>query len=301
MEFGKLSDIDHIDWSLPPVDKKSAGFLASINSTTSEFYLGTPTWGSKTWLGKIYPHDAKSTEFLHYYSRAFNTIELNTTHYRLPSSEIVKGWCEQVPANFRFCPKFPQTISHERNGILDQELLKHWQRALADFSNNLGVSFLQLPPYFSYADRAVLHRFLEAWPSEFPLALEFRHPSWFVHGHVLPALVDYLQNKQIGLVITDVAGRRDVLHSSISSPFVLLRFIGNDLHESDFTRSALWLERIKLWRAQGLKEFYFFAHEPDDIFCPELTEHLVSTYAPELKIDLPSPLWQSQTTQTSLL
>lgn len=300
MEFGKLDNVDHVDWALPPDDKKALSYLPQFQPKPRRYFLGTPTWGSRTWLGKIYPSDAKSHEFLHFYSRAFSTIELNTTHYRLPTTELVKGWCEQVPKEFRFCPKFPQTISHERNGILDQTLLQEWQRALSDFGENLGVSFLQLPPYFSYEDRAVLHRFIEAWPSELPLALEFRHTSWFTNNTILPALVDYLQKKNVGLVITDVAGRRDVLHTSISAPFVLLRFIGNEMHPSDLSRVDDWSERLKHWSQIGLNQVYFFAHEPDDIMCPELSEYVTNKFNEVLGTEWESPLKQGQDKQVTL-
>lgn len=301
MEFGKLDNVDHVNWTLPPDDKKSLSFLQKLKQHKRHYYLGTPTWGSRTWLGKIYPSDAKTNEFLYYYSRAFNTIELNTTHYRLPTTELVNSWRKQVPKEFHFCPKFPQTISHERNGILDQTLLTEWQRALGDFGENLGVSFLQLPPYFSYEDRAILHRFIETWPSELPLAVEFRHSSWFTNNTILPALVDYLQKKCVGLVITDVAGRRDVLHTAISAPFVLLRFIGNEMHPSDMTRVDEWCKRLKQWFELGLNQVYFFAHEPDDIMCPELTSYIVEKYNRELGTKWVNPLWQARDKQTSLL
>lgn len=301
MEFGKLDNIEHVDWTLPPDDKKSLSFLANLKAEKPQYYLGTPSWGSRSWLGKIYPKDAKPNEFLHFYSRAFSTIELNTTHYRLPTTDLVKGWCEQVPKSFRFCPKFPQTISHEKNGTLDQTLLTQWQRALNDFGDNLGVSFLQLPPYFSYEDRAILHRFLELWPSELPLAIEFRHNSWFTNNTLLPALVDYLQSKNIGLVILDVAGRRDLLHTSITAPFMLLRLIGNDMHPSDNTRVDAWSKKITEWSASGLHQVYFFAHEPDDLKCPEFTSYIVERFNRDLSTNWVDPLWQARDMQTSLL
>jgi uncharacterized protein YecE (DUF72 family) len=289
MEFGKLPSVDGIDWSLPADDPLSLSYLEKLPKRPSHWYLGTPSWGSRTWLGRIYPKEAKQNEFLHYYSRAFNTIELNTTHYRLPTTEIVSEWISQVPEGFRFCPKFPQTISHARNGLLDQVLMKEWQRALSDFGQYLGVSFLQLSPHFDYSQKSVLHQFLKVWPKELPLALEFRHPSWFQSGRLLPALVDYLQKTGIGLVITDVAGRRDVLHTSITAPFVLLRFIGNDLHPSDYSRVSTWCERLKKWSDRGLTQVYFFAHEPDDIACPELASFVVETFNREVQADWSNP------------
>jgi uncharacterized protein YecE (DUF72 family) len=71
-------------------------------------------------------------------------------------------------------------------------------------------------------------------------------------------------------VITDVAGRRDVAHMALTSGQVLVRFVGNDLHPTDFTRLDDWAERLTDWFSRGLKECYFFTHEPDNLLAPDL-------------------------------
>lgn len=276
MEFGKVDNIDHVNWSLPKDDPQTRIFLNSL-SKDSEclFYVGAPSWGASEWLGRIYPPKTKTADFLFHYSRNFNCIELNTTHYRIPTTEMVKNWCGQVPETFHFCPKIYKEISHTRNGLRNKELLKEQYRSLADFEENLGPSFIQLPPYFTYENKVELFHFLEAWPSEFELLLEFRHSSWFSDNQILEPLVLYLQKKNIGIVITDVAGRRDVLHLSISAPFSMLRFIGNDLHKSDFERSLAWSKKLAEWKGYGLKKFYFMVHEADLALVPEMTDRVI--------------------------
>lgn len=276
MEFGKVDNIDHVNWSLPKDDPQTRIFLNSL-SKDSEclFYVGAPSWGASEWLGRIYPPKTKSADFLFHYSRNFNCIELNTTHYRIPTTEMVKNWCGQVPETFHFCPKIYKEISHTRNGLRNKELLKEQYRSLADFEEYLGPSFIQLPPYFTYENKVELFHFLEAWPSEFELLLEFRHSSWFSDNQILEPLVLYLQKKNIGIVITDVAGRRDVLHLSISAPFSMLRFIGNDLHKSDFERSLAWSKKLAEWKEYGLKKFYFMVHEADLALVPEMTDRVI--------------------------
>lgn len=293
MEFGKLESVDHIDWSLPADSPLTLSYLQKLPRKSPCWYLGTPSWGSRTWLGKIYPREAKSAEFLHYYSRAFNTIELNTTHYRIPDEEQVRVWCKEVPSGFLFCPKFPQVISHQPNGLQDVSAVRDWQKSLSHFQGNLGISWIQLPPYFDYSQRGLFHRFLEQWPKEFPLAVEFRHSSWFENGVLLPALVQYLQTRSIGLVITDVAGRRDVLHASVSAPFVLLRLIGNELHPSDYERAELWCHRLRSWTQQGLEKVFLFAHQPDDIKCPEYSSYLVTLFNQRTQAHWVDPLHQA--------
>lgn len=282
MEFGKIANpekIEKIHWELPSEDALTEPFLNQLRTAETNktnFYIGAPAWGHKDWVGRIYPPKTPSSEYLYYYSRNFNCIELNTTHYRIPATENVSGWIKKVPKDFLFLPKIPQIISHDQNGLRDTQRLGEWIKAIDMFGVNLGPCFLQLPPTFSYSYKFELFQFLKSWPDTFELMLELRHPSWFQDGHILAPLVEYLQSRKIGLVITDVAGRRDVLHSSISAPFSMLRFIGNDMHESDFNRAKSWSEKINNWQKMGLKKFFFIIHQPDDIKIPEMADWIIS-------------------------
>ena len=296
MEFGKISNIENVPWALPEDVATSLQFLKTLNSTAAtKYYIGTPAWGHKEWVGKIYPPKTKAADFLFHYSRNFNTIELNTTHYRIPTADQAMKWREQVPSEFRFCPKLNQDISHSETGMLNKLLLKEWFSFLEKMGGHLGPCFAQFPPHFDYSRKAVLFHFLQQWPEEFELALEFRHPSWFDNGKILPDLEKYLQGRRIGLVITDVAGRRDVLHTSLSSSFTMLRFIGNDLHASDFTRAQDWSQRLHQWSAHGLQRVFYFVHEPDDIKAPEMAQFVIRSLNEEAGADLEPLHWQHLT------
>lgn len=275
MEFGKLSDVEGVNWELPPTDPLAFKGIPP-QSPSTQFYLGAPAWGHRVWVGKFYPDKTKPSEFLREYAIRFNTIELNTTHYRVPSLQQAQEWADETPAGFLFCPKIFQGISHQNAGLLDTALLKDWLVGIGGFGEKLGPSFLQLPPYFDYSRKTELFRFLQAWPNSFKLALEFRHPSWFENKCLLPALTEYLQGRGIGAVITDVAGRRDVLHASVTAPFTLIRFIANDLHRSDFSRCEAWAKRLGEWRDQGLQQAFFIIHEPDDVMAPEMGKEAIT-------------------------
>lgn len=300
MEFGKLNNIENVNWSLPADEPASMAFLKSLPSDReSRFYIGTPAWGHREWVGKIYTAHAKAADYLSYYAQSFNTIELNTTHYRIPTAEQCRKWQDQVSAreDFLFCPKVFQGLSHAPGGLHNKTLISEWLGFLKSLQPRLGPCFLQLPPHFDYSKKAALFYFLEQWPSEFPLSLEFRHPTWLQGPRILPALEKYLRHKNIGLVITDVAGRRDLLHTSITADFVLLRFIGNDLHPTDFTRAESWSERFATWTSRGLSRVFFFAHEPDDIHAPELAQAVVLALNENCAASLPLLQWQSVQTQ----
>ncbi|MDQ3291718.1 MAG: DUF72 domain-containing protein, partial [Bacteroidota bacterium] len=87
MDFGKVKHPEAINFMLPPASPETQHLLAKLTPVTylkPKIYLGCPTWANKDWLGSYYPAGLPAKEYLHYYSQQFNTIELNTTHYRIP-------------------------------------------------------------------------------------------------------------------------------------------------------------------------------------------------------------------------
>lgn len=122
-------------------------------------YLGCAVWSYKGWVGNLYPRKSKSSDFLHLYSQHFNTVEGNTTFYAVPSPEKVASWVQKTVPGFKFCPKFPQTFTHQ--GLLqpcipDGLNFIERMRGLGDRASacraqhdRLGVIFAQLPPSYS--------------------------------------------------------------------------------------------------------------------------------------------------------
>ena len=277
MKFGKLQDISQVNFELPPSPTANAALLEGRSPVGADFrfYTGCTGWSMTEWVGKWYPKGTKAKDFLHHYSRQFNTIEFNTTHYRIPTPEQVQKWCAQVPEDFRFCPKVPQRISHSQNlGLGTDQLPLFWQ-SLEEMGTFLGACFMQLPPYFEFDRLADLERFLRAWPAAFPLAVELRHPSWFDSEDHIDEWSALFAALNIATVITDVAGRRDVLHQRLTSTMTMIRFVGNGLHPTDYERIRAWCHQLEAWRELGLETVYFFPHEPDNLLAPEMTEFLV--------------------------
>ena len=276
MKFGKLQDISPVNFSLPndPVGTKS--ILNSLSVATNPIlYVGCTGWSMKEWVGKVYPSNAKTKEYLTHYAKQFNTIELNTTHYRIPNFETIQKWKKESTTDFRFCPKIPQSISHSSGMGLNDGKLKAFCESIQQLDEKMGCCFTQMPPYFDTGRLAVLATFLDQFPSTIPLAIEVRHESWFRNENSLLPLVELVKEKNCALVITDVAGRRDVLHQQLTNTVAMIRFVGNDLHPTDYSRIDEWVLRLKDWFAQGVLEVYFFTHEPDNIKAPDLAKYLV--------------------------
>ena len=283
MKFAKLPSVDNVDFSLPPEPPQNEEVLSALpRPTRQHIYIGGTGYNVKHWVGSLYPFGAKDRDFLRYYGTQFNTIEHNTTHYRIPDAATVARWKEETPADFRYCPKIPQTISHARDLGVYSGLIQVFCEAIKDLDEKMGCCFMQLPPHFSTREIPILERFIERWDRQIPLAIEARHESFFEPTVAAETFFQMLQENNIATVITDVAGRRDVCHMRLTNRRVLVRFVGNELHPSDYERVGAWSERLHFWLEAGLHEVYFFTHEPDDVLVPELAEFTLKTFLGEM-------------------
>ncbi|TGE19701.1 DUF72 domain-containing protein [Hymenobacter elongatus] len=271
MDFGRLSDLRYVDFCLPADHPDTAAVLRRAQAAPPAMpaiYVGCPIWTNKAWLGSYFPAGIKDADYLHHYARQFNSIELNTTHYRIPDAPMVRKWREAVPEEFRFCPKLPQSISHTKELYNADELTTTFCRAISGLEQRLGVAFLQLPPTFGPEHLPRLERYLLDFPDYVPLAVELRHPAWFADAGLRDSVFAMLEALGKTLVLTDVAGRRDVLHQRLTTPVAFIRFNGHGLNSSDYTRATAWAERLAAWLQAGLHTVYFFVHQKDILHSP---------------------------------
>lgn len=301
MKFGKLPSVDAVDFQFPEIPKGNLAPLGALPKPNKQyFYIGCTGWSMKEWVGTVYPPKTKTKDFLKVYGKQFNTIELNTTHYRIPAASTIDKWKQETPADFKFCPKIPQVISHRKDLGLSGGNIQRFCDAIAGLEQRLGCCFMQLPPYFGTDRLPLLQRFIEQFPDEIPLAIELRHESWFKASNVFEELMTICQAANISTVITDVAGRRDVLHLRLTTNKVLIRFVGNALHPTDYTRIDNWVALLKIWFEQGLEAVYFFPHEPDNVLAPELAVYLLQQVHKELNVVVRGPRLEQEQKQMSL-
>lgn len=302
MDFGRIDppELARINFALPPDHAFTQRVLLGIKSIRPKVYVGCPIWTNKEWIGKIYPQGIKEKDFLKYYTRQFNTIELNTTHYRIPDIETVERWKETATPGFTFCPKIPQAISHDRQLQSVDALTEEFCEAIAGLGDHLGISFLQLPPYFGPRYLPVLEKFIQKYPTPIPLAVEFRHPDWFSDETVWQRTLEMLHHYGIATVITDVAGRRDILHQSLTIPTAVIRYVGNMAKPTDYSRLDAWVQRLKKWMEEGVENVYFFVHEHDNIISPEVARYLIRELNRHVGLKLIEPKFVVQAVQGSL-
>lgn len=277
MEFGKVdpTEIDKIDFKLPADKPETSQLLARNKTDRTEIFVGCAKWGRKDWVGKIYPPKTKEADFLHHYARHFNCIELNATYYRMPTVSQTDGWRSKVTPGFKFCPKFTEAITHIKRLTDTQALVDQFLEGISGFKETLGPVFLMPHPQMGPKTLETLQRFIESLPKDITLFVEQRHKDWFASTEAMRALTSLLEQQKAGFVITDASGRRDGVHMRLTTPQAFIRFVGNGLHPTDYTRIDDWVQRIRSWKEQGIHKVYFFMHQHEELHSPELARYLI--------------------------
>src|SRR4051812_34243967 len=108
MDFGKVEDLNKVDFTFPDDDPRNLELFKSLkkNKVKPQVYVGCAKWGRPDWVGTIYPKGTKPGDFLKHYVTDFNSIELNALFYQLFSKSVVEKWANLAGEDFRFCPKF---------------------------------------------------------------------------------------------------------------------------------------------------------------------------------------------------
>lgn len=269
MKYGKLDNIEGVDFSLPQDHAQTARVLSTTPKTELKSFAGGTMWNIPSWKGKIFPEKTPAKAMIERYGEQFGTLELNATHYRIHPPSTTRKWADAMPDDFIFCPKFPQLISHFRRFNNCEGLTDEFIEAILAFGDKLGPSFIQLPPNFAPHHGERLINYLQTWPRELRLAVEFRHPGWFMGESDAEAVWSVLEALGIGAVISDTAGRRDAVHMRCTAPFLILRFGGYDLDPTDAKRLNDWALRLREWHSGGLDSVYLLVHQPDSITTPE--------------------------------
>ena len=168
----------------------------------TDLLIGTSGWSYNEWAGVFYP-DSKTNK-LSYYSKLFETVEVDSTFYAFPSKGLVLGWARYTPDDFVFSVKLPQLLTHEKKLDLNKGVEADLVRFLGLLrpliaSGKLGPVLIQLPPSYSFqSDFEKLKGFLGQAPEDLRFAVEFRHPSW-----LREEVWSLLRSKNVANVIVD--------------------------------------------------------------------------------------------------
>jgi uncharacterized protein YecE (DUF72 family) len=291
MKFGSVDNPENIDFTLPKDHLHTKSVLNKFkDDNIPEIYVGCAKW-NKADLKGFYPKGTKDE--LVYYASQFNSIELNATFYRIFPAQQFESWYEKAPKGFKFFPKLNQEISHLKRLVEVKNVVENYLYHASNLKEKLGTIFLQMHNNFSPKDFDRVVDFVQNWPNELPLAIEFRHTNWFNDLAVANDLYQLLEEHNISNIIVDTAGRRDLLHMRLTNSTAFVRYVGAN-HKSDYKRLDDWIERLKLWKDEGIKEIDFFIHQNIEKESPLLSAYFIKKLNKELGYSLTIPNDDSQ-------
>ncbi len=224
--------------------------------------IGTSGYNYSHWgKGVFYPKGVPQRGWLEYYSRHFDTVELNVTFYRLVKKQVFEGWYDRTPEGFVFAVKGSRYITHIKRLRDCEDAIQRLAEHCDGLREKLEVILWQLPPQFPYQKDplATFCKLLSESPflSKTRHAFEFRHDSWFV-----PEVVRLLEHSGFSLCIPDSPHLPSM--ETVTADFIYLRFHGSrSLYGSKYTDEELdqWAQKVRSWLDQGRSVYAYFNND----------------------------------------
>ena len=218
-------------------------------------HVGCSGWVYPHWRNRFYPKGVPQRRWLAYYAEHFDTVEINSTFYRLASPAAVESWLEQSPEGFVFAVKMSRYMTHIKRLTMTEQGTGRFYERLEGLvgTDKLGPTLWQFPPNF--------HRDLERLADTLPRlpagrhAFEFRHESWFTDE-----VYELLGRHRAALVIGDESSRWVKTPRVRTADWTYIRFHhGSRGRHGNYSASEIetWARRIAQWRRDTEVFAYF--------------------------------------------
>lgn len=255
--------------------------MSNVNDkSAAPVQVGCQGWNYDDWvtpaLGRravFYPRGTRADRMLELYTRAFETVEIDSTFYAIPTDSALDGWRRRAPEGFTFALKLPREITHEHalQGERALQLLEEFCRAARRLEDRLAAVLVQLPPQFEATreNLRALSEFLPLLPADIRFAVEFRDPFWFEEELLVPFLLR--RNVSLALVEGPWVTRERVWRAAASlldsSDFTYIRWMGarditrfdEVVRERDLNLSK-WADAIERLSRRGSEVFAYFSN-----------------------------------------
>lgn len=220
---------------------------------TCEIRIGTSGYHYKHWRGPFYPAEISPNEMLEFYSRQFDTVELNNSFYRLPTEVAFDNWRQSTPADFVFAVKASRFLTHQKKLKDPANALENLLPRASRLSTKLGPILFQLPPRWR-VNPGRLEGLLEALPRDLRCAFEFRDLSW-----IRPDIDKLLARYGAAFCIYELAGYHSPLTVTAEFTYVRLHGPGLGKYQEAYSSDRLrrWSRQVEEW-AKELASIYIY-------------------------------------------
>jgi uncharacterized protein YecE (DUF72 family) len=233
--------------------------------------IGCSGWNYRDWRETFYPAGLPASRWLEHYAGRFDTVEVNTTFYRLPRREAVARWVTQTPPEFLFTVKASRYLTHiKRLTAMEQGVQRFYERIEPLVAAaRLGPVLWQLPANFRRDDERLLGALKHLPPGRH--TFEFRDPSWFV-----PEVMELLRAHGVALTIGHHP-ERPFQSLELTADWTFVRFHhGARGRGGNYSDSELreWAQRIAGWRRRH--EVFAYFNNDWKAYAPRNAERLRS-------------------------
>ena len=226
-----------------------------------------------------FPEAFRNASRLNYYSPLFNSLEINSTFYKIPLATTFNKWANEVSDNFTLTVKLWRGVTHAKDLIYSQADIINFIKSASDVNSKAGCLLIQFPASvdvkFIRQVEAILISIQQLnSQSQWQLAVEFRHTSWYQ-----ASIYDLLHSYSSALVIHDMPNSTTPIDYE-PDRLAYLRFHGptgmyNGSYSDDLISQQV--KRIKHWQKQGKEIYIYFNNTMGDAFknaqlLKELTE-----------------------------
>jgi uncharacterized protein YecE (DUF72 family) len=219
--------------------------------------VGCSGWMYDSWRGRLYPEQEPKRRWLELYAQHFDTVEVNSTFYRLARRDAVEGWLRQTPPGFLFAVKASRYLTHVRRLRDISEGMTRFYEPIEPLiqAGRLGPVLWQLPENFRRDDdrlEGLLER-LDQGPAV-RNTIEFRHASWFE-----PKVMSMLRSHSVALTIGDHPSRPFQTYAATTGCRYIRFHYGARGRAGNYsaTEIAAWAERIAGWARREAIYAYF--------------------------------------------
>ncbi len=228
-----------------------------MGDTGCDIRIGTSGWHYDHWIGPFYPEGLPKDQWLEYYARHFDTVEINNTFYHLPREQTVVNWGDRVPANFVYAVKASRYITHVKKLNDPEESVGRFFELAELLKRRLGPMLYQLPPSL-HKDLERLDAFIKVLPKRDLAVFEFRHRSWYEQD-----TFDLLNRHGVALCVHDMAEAAPP--RVVTGRMVYIRFHGTSGRYADSYPDPMLREWADWMKDQARNVRAIYAYFNNDI------------------------------------
>lgn len=227
---------------------------------TQNYFAGTSGLMLPVPNKTYYPAEFRHKSRLCYYASLFNSIEINSSFYKIPQNRTIAKWTQDVPADFRFTFKLWQGITHEKGLLFNRSDMTRFMQAVDAAGMHKGCLLIQFPPGSGVQWMPQLQQLIgqlrEADPDRTWIpALEFRHPSWYTDR-----IRQFAQENRLTIVLHDMPASATPWEYA-GGETVYLRFHGpGGKYLGSYSDDILaeYSAYIREWREEGRTVYVYF-------------------------------------------